>query len=91
VPVAPFPPSTCDSLSDAFYHVPDHRSPLSRRYRKIAMFGLIAHGLLVGSPTVKAIWKRCTALSQSWQVTAEKRTTASSPSPSDSSKKVAPF
>jgi Domain of unknown function (DUF4338)/DDE_Tnp_1-associated len=52
------------SLSDAFYHVPDHRSPLSRRYRKIAMFGLIAHGLLVGSPTVKAIWKRCTALSQ---------------------------
>jgi Domain of unknown function (DUF4338)/DDE_Tnp_1-associated len=52
------------SLSDAFHNVPDHRSPLSRRYRKIAMFGLITHGLLVGSPTVKAIWKRCTALSQ---------------------------
>jgi hypothetical protein len=28
------------------------------------MYGLIAHGLLVGSPNVKAIWKRCTALSQ---------------------------
>ena len=53
------------SLSDAFYNVPDHRSPLSRRYAKIAMFGLIAHGLLVGAPNVKAIWKRCTALSQS--------------------------
>lgn len=52
------------SLSDAFYDLPDHRSPYSRRYSKIAMFGLIAHGLLVGSPHVKAIWKRCTALSQ---------------------------
>jgi Domain of unknown function (DUF4338) len=52
------------SLSDAFYTIPDHRSPLSRRYAKIAMFGLIAHGLLVGAPTVKAIWKRCGALSQ---------------------------
>ena len=29
------------------------------------MFGLISHGLLVGSPTVKAIWKRSTALNQS--------------------------
>lgn len=28
------------------------------------MFGLIAHGLLVGAPNVKAIWKRCGALSQ---------------------------
>jgi hypothetical protein len=28
------------------------------------MFGLIAHGLLVGSPNVKAIWKRSAALSQ---------------------------
>lgn len=52
------------SLSDAFYEIPDHRSPYSRRYSKMAMFGLIAHGLLVGSPNVKAIWKRCTALSQ---------------------------
>lgn len=52
------------SLSDAFYNVPDHRSPTSRRFAKIGMFGLIAHGLLVGSPTVKAIWKRCAALSQ---------------------------
>lgn len=52
------------SLSDAFYNVPDHRSPFSRRYAKIAMFGLIAHGLLVGAPNVKAIWKRCAALSQ---------------------------
>jgi len=52
------------SLSDAFYNIPDHRSPYSRRYAKIAMFGLIAHGLLVGAPTVKAIWKRCGALSQ---------------------------
>jgi hypothetical protein len=52
------------SLSDAFHTIPDHRSPYSRRYAKIAMFGLIAHGLLVGAPTVKAIWKRCGALSQ---------------------------
>lgn len=52
------------SLSDAFYNVPDHRGPMSRRYSKIGMFGLIAHGLLVGAPTVKAIWKRCGALSQ---------------------------
>ena len=52
------------SLSDAFYNIPDHRSPYSRRHAKIAMFGLIAHGLLVGAPTVKAIWKRCGALSQ---------------------------
>ncbi len=51
------------SLSDAFYLIPDHRSPLSRRYSKIGMFGLIAHGLLVGSPNVKAIWKRSAALS----------------------------
>jgi hypothetical protein len=28
------------------------------------MFGLIAHGLLVGAPHVKAIWKRSAALSQ---------------------------
>lgn len=47
------------SLSDAFHNIPDYRRPLSRRYRKIAMFGLIGHGLLVGSPTVKAIWNRC--------------------------------
>ena len=53
------------SLSDAFYYIPDHRSPCSRRYPKIAMFGLIAHGLLAGAPDVKSIWKRCTALSQS--------------------------
>jgi hypothetical protein len=53
------------SLSDAFYNVPDHRSAYSRRYAKIAMFGLIAHGLLAGSPTVKAIWKRSVALNQS--------------------------
>lgn len=53
------------SLSDTFYNIPDHRSPYSRRYAKIAMYGLIAHGLLVGAPSVKAIWKRCTALSQS--------------------------
>lgn len=52
------------SLSDAFHNVPDHRSPMSRRYSKIGIFGLIAHGLLVGAPTVKAIWKRCGALSQ---------------------------
>jgi len=52
------------SLSDAFYHIPDHRSRFSRRYAKIAMFGLIAHGLLVGAPNLKAIWKRCGALSQ---------------------------
>jgi len=52
------------SLSDAFWDIPDHRSPYSRRYSKIAMYGLITHGLLVGSPNVKAIWKRCTALSQ---------------------------
>lgn len=52
------------SLSDAFHQIPDHRSPLSRRYSKIGMFGLIAHGLLVGSPNVKAIWKRSAALSQ---------------------------
>ena len=52
------------SLSDAFHLIPDHRSPYSRRYAKIGMFGLIAHGLLVGSPNVKAIWKRCAALSQ---------------------------
>lgn len=52
------------SLSDAFHEIPDHRSPYSRRYAKIAMFALLAHGLLVGSPTVKAIWKRCAALSQ---------------------------
>ena len=52
------------SLSDAFYNIPDHRSAYSRRYSKIAMYGLISHGLLVGSPNVKAIWKRCTALSQ---------------------------
>jgi hypothetical protein len=52
------------SLSDAFHQIPDHRSPYSRRYAKIGMFGLIAHGLLVGSPNVKAIWKRCAALSQ---------------------------
>ena len=52
------------SLSDAFYNIPDRRSPYSRRYAKIGMFGLIAHGLLVGAPTVKAIWKRCGALSQ---------------------------
>ena len=52
------------SLSDAFYYIPDHRSPLSRRYPKIAIFGLIAHGLLTGAPNVKAIWKRCGALSQ---------------------------
>lgn len=52
------------SLSDAFHDIPDHRSPMSRRYAKIAMFGLIAHGLLVGAPDVKAIWKRCGALSQ---------------------------
>ena len=52
------------SLSDAFYYVPDHRSARSRRYPKIAMFGLIAHGLLVGAPDVKSIWKRCTALNQ---------------------------
>ena len=38
------------SLSDAFYNIPDHRSPMSRRYSKIGMFGLTAHGLLVGSP-----------------------------------------
>ena len=53
------------SLSDAFYEIPDHRSPYSRRYSKIAMFSLIAHGLLAGSPNVKAIWKRSAALSQS--------------------------
>jgi hypothetical protein len=53
------------SLSDAFHKTPDHRSAYSRRYAKIAMFGLISHGLLVGSPTVKAIWKRSTALNQS--------------------------
>lgn len=52
------------SLSDAFYDIPDHRSPLSRRFSKIGMFGLIAHGLLAGAPDVKAIWKRCAALSQ---------------------------
>ena len=52
------------SLSDAFYYIPDHRSPLARRYPKIAMFGLIAHGLLAGAPDVKSIWKRCGALSQ---------------------------
>lgn len=52
------------SLSDAFHNVPDHRGPMSRRYSKIAMFGLIAHGLLVGAPSVKAIWKRSGALSQ---------------------------
>lgn len=52
------------SLSDAFHNIPDHRSPYSRRYSKIGMFGLIAHGLLVGAPHVKAIWKRCAALSQ---------------------------
>jgi len=53
------------SLSDAFYEIPDHRNPCSRRFSKIAMFCLIAHGLLVGAPHVKAIWKRCTALNQS--------------------------
>lgn len=52
------------SLSDAFHDIPDHRSPNSRRYSKIAMFSLIAHGLLVGAPDVKSIWKRATALSQ---------------------------
>jgi len=60
-------PSACKhlrSLSDAFYEVPDHRSPFSRRFSKIATFALISQGLLVGSPNVKAIWKRCTALSQ---------------------------
>jgi hypothetical protein len=52
------------SLSDAFYNIPDHRGPCSRRYAKIGMFALIAYGLLVGSPNVKAIWKRCGSLSQ---------------------------
>lgn len=52
------------SLSDVFHNIPDHRSPFSRRYSKIGMFGLIAHGLLVGAPNVKAIWKRSAALSQ---------------------------
>ena len=53
------------SLSDAFHYIPDHRSPLARRFPKIAMFGLIAHGLLAGAPDVKSIWKRCVALTQS--------------------------
>ncbi len=52
------------SLSDAFHNIPDHRSPFSRRFAKIAYFGLIAHGLLVGAPDVKSIWKRCVALNQ---------------------------
>jgi hypothetical protein len=52
------------SLSDAFYNIPDHRSRFSRRYAKIAMFGLIAHGLLTGAPNLKAVWKRCGAFSQ---------------------------
>ena len=53
------------SLSDAFYYVADHRGSKSRRYPKIAMFGLISHGLLTGAPDVKSIWKRSAALSQS--------------------------
>ena len=53
------------SLSDAFYYIPDHRGSKSRRYPKIAMFGLISHGLLTGAPDVKSIWKRSAALSQS--------------------------
>lgn len=52
------------SLSDAFYLVPDHRAATSRRYAKIAMFGLIAHGLLCGAPDVLSVWKRAGALSQ---------------------------
>jgi hypothetical protein len=52
------------SLSDAFHLIADHRAPCSRRFAKVAMFSLIAHGLLVGAPNVKAIWKRCGALSQ---------------------------
>lgn len=52
------------SLADAFHLVPDHRAATSRRYAKVAMFGLIAHGLLCGAPDVLAIWKRAAALSQ---------------------------
>ena len=52
------------SLSDAFYLIPDHRSIYSRRYSKVAMFSLIAHGLLTGASDVLTIWKRAAALNQ---------------------------
>jgi hypothetical protein len=49
---------------------PTTAAPLSRRYAKIGLFGLVglvAHGLLVGAPDVKAIWKRSTALSHAFR------------------------
>jgi hypothetical protein len=58
------PNLTTRCMGLALRKLPDHRSPLSRRYAKIGLLGLIAHGLLVGAPDVKAIWKRSTALSQ---------------------------
>lgn len=81
------------SLSDAFYQIPDHRSALSRRYSKIGMFGLIAHGLLVGSPNVKAIWERSTALSQEQRkaIGLKVRNSGGSPSHKNSSSKAANF
>ena len=52
------------SLSDGFALIPDHRSVYSRRYSKVAMFSLIAHGLLTGAPDVLTIWKRAACFNQ---------------------------
>jgi hypothetical protein len=52
------------SIADAFYSVPDHRHPSPRRHPKIAMYTIIVHGLLVGAPNVKAIWRRSAAFNQ---------------------------
>lgn len=41
------------SLSDAFRNIPDHRSPLSRRFSKIGMFGLIATDFSSARPMSK--------------------------------------
>lgn len=52
------------SIGDAFYSVPDHRDARTRRHPKIALYTIIVHGLLTGSPSVKAIWNRSTAFDQ---------------------------
>jgi len=52
------------SIADIFHSVPDHRNPRLRRHPKIAMYTIIVHGLLVGAPSVKAIWRRSAAFNQ---------------------------
>jgi hypothetical protein len=53
------------SLREAFRHVPDPRSPHSRRHPLSAMLCLIALGLLMGARDVLSIWRKVAALSQS--------------------------